>query len=99
MNTDNHIKVSKYPGGLDATSFVASFGGKKQHEVFEMCIKLRFDTATCFKKSTYMTIYIEKAKQALAALEREKQEQRERLQLAAQAKLEFDKRRSTFLEK
>lgn len=37
-----------------------------------------------------MTIDIEKAKQALATLEREKQEQRDRLQLAAEVKQRID---------
>lgn len=37
-----------------------------------------------------MTIDIEKAKQVLAALQREKQEQAERLQRAKEAKKQFD---------
>ena len=37
-----------------------------------------------------MTINLEKAKQALVSLEREKQAQRDRLQLAAEAKQRFD---------
>ena len=41
----------------------------------------------------------EKAKQALATLQREKQAQQDRLQLAAEAKAELDKRKSIFLAK
>lgn len=42
---------------------------------------------------------IEKAKTALATLKREKQAQQNRLQLAADAKAELDKRKSIFLAK
>ena len=44
-------------------------------------------------------INIDKAKRALDALSQERQEQQHRLQLAAEAKAELDKRKSIFLAK
>lgn len=41
----------------------------------------------------------EKAKTAIATLKRERQAQKDRLQLAAEAKAELDKRKSIFLAK